>query len=61
MGYNTVKDIQNKSRRRKNERQVKREKEEKLVALLEKNKQEELPGTNLTGLNLVEGDIKKLW
>ena len=61
MGYNTVKDIQNKSRRRKSERQAKREKKEKLTTLLEKNKQDGLPGTNLTGLNLVEGDIKKLW
>jgi hypothetical protein len=66
MAYNTVKEIQNEARRRKNLRQEKKEKreakQERIKTILLKNKQEDLPGSNLEGYDLDNSDvIKRLW
>lgn len=66
MAYNTLKDNENKSRKRKRLRLEKRtkleERQERIRNILLKNKQEGLRFTNLEGYTLDESsEVKKIW
>ncbi len=66
MAYNTTKDITNKARRRKEERQAKRakreEKQNRIKDLVSKNSKDFKDGSNLEGYAQDRsGAIKKLW